>query len=373
MTPVRSWTGSDLAASPAGGPPEALRGQGPARAGVGEDVAPGWAAGSGQPGRIVAVWGPKGAPGRTTIALNLAFEAAPLVGEALLVDADTYGGSVAQSLGFVEDYPGLAWAARLANRGDLDVPKLWQAARRAAPEGPRVLTGLPRAELWTEIRPATWEHLLGQFREAFPLTVLDVGFCLEEDEELLYDQVRFRRNAVARIAVEQADLVVAVARADPVGLHDFIRGWQAFQELGVGADRVRLVVNQLRSGLFGGDTDEQIRAALTRYLGMAPVAFVPYDRAAMDASLLAARALAEARPASPARAAIAELARTLLGVPAEPVGAARARRPFLTGLLGRGGPSGPPPYADLGNGLPAGPAAEPGRPGFGPGGAWMGA
>jgi MinD-like ATPase involved in chromosome partitioning or flagellar assembly len=336
-------------------------------------AAPAWVAGGGRPGRIVAVWGPKGAPGRTTIALNLAFEAAPLIGEALLVDADTYGGSVAQSLGFVEDYPGLAWAARLANRGDLDVPKLWQAARRAAPDGPRVLTGLPRAELWTEIRPATWEHLLGQFREAFPLTVLDVGFCLEEDEELLYDQVRFRRNAVARIAVEQADLVVAVARADPVGLHDFIRGWQAFQELGVGTDRVRLVVNQLRSGLFGGDTDEQIRAALTRYLGMAPVAFVPYDRGAMDASLLAARALAEARPASPARAAIAELARTLLGIPAEPEGAGRTRRPFLTGLLGRGEPAGPPPYADLGSGLPAGPAGDTGGPGFGPGRAWMGA
>jgi hypothetical protein len=43
------------------------------------------------------VWGPKGAPGRTTIAVNLAFEAAPLVGEVLLVDADTYGGAVAHT------------------------------------------------------------------------------------------------------------------------------------------------------------------------------------------------------------------------------------------------------------------------------------
>jgi Mrp family chromosome partitioning ATPase len=39
----------------------------------------------------LAVWGPKGAPGRTTVAVNLAFEAARLVGEVLLVDADTYG------------------------------------------------------------------------------------------------------------------------------------------------------------------------------------------------------------------------------------------------------------------------------------------
>jgi hypothetical protein len=43
---------------------------------------------------LVAVWSPKGAPGRTTVAVNLAFEAAPLVGDVLLVDADTYGGAV---------------------------------------------------------------------------------------------------------------------------------------------------------------------------------------------------------------------------------------------------------------------------------------
>jgi hypothetical protein len=46
---------------------------------------------------VVAVWGPKGAPGRTTVAVNLAFEAAGLGDETLLVDADTYGGTVVQT------------------------------------------------------------------------------------------------------------------------------------------------------------------------------------------------------------------------------------------------------------------------------------
>jgi Flp pilus assembly CpaE family ATPase len=262
---------------------------------------------------LVAVWGPKGAPGRTTVALNLAFEAAPLAGETLLVDADTYGGSVAQALGFLQDYPGLAWAARLASRGELDGPRLWQATRRAAREGPRVLAGLPRAELWTEVRPSTWESLLDLFRTAFPLTVVDLGFCLEEDEELLYDQVRFRRNAVARSALAHADLVVAVTRADPVGLHDFIRAWQQLGELGIPADRIRLVVNQARGGLFAGDPATQIRAALARYLGIEPAAFIPYDRAAVDAALMAGQSLVEARPGSPAQQALAALAASMFG------------------------------------------------------------
>lgn len=262
---------------------------------------------------LVVVWGPKGAPGRTTVAINLAFEAPPLAGDTLLVDADTYGGSIAQMLGFLDDSPGLAWAARLASRGELDGPALWQATRRAGTGGPSVLAGLPRAELWTEIRPSTWESLIELFRVSFPLTVIDVGACLEEEEELLYDHVRFRRNAVSRLALQRADTVIAVARADPVGLHDFVRGYQQLRDLGVSPTRVRVVVNQVRGGLFGGDAFGQIHAALARYLGLEPWAFVPYDRAGLDAAVMRGQALREARHGSPARQALAALAVSVFG------------------------------------------------------------
>ena len=274
---------------------------------------------------LAAVWGPKGGPGRTTVAVNLAFEAAAAGGEVLVVDADTYGGAVAQTLGFLDDAPGLAWAARVAGRGELDALRLRQSVRRAAPGGPRVLPGLPRAELWTEVRPGTWEALLELFRITFPITVIDTGFCLEEDEELLYDQVRLRRNAVTRLAVQTADLVVAVARADPVGLHAFIRGYQELRDLGIPASRVRVVVNQLRPGMFGGDRPaEQVRAALRRYIGIEPSAVVPYDRQGIDTALLAGQALREARPGSPAQLALARLAAVLF--PARDVQARRNRR-----------------------------------------------
>ena len=210
---------------------------------------------------------------------------------------------VAQKLGFLDDAPGLGWAARLAGRAELDVLRLWRS-----------------------VRPGTWEAMLELFRAAFPVTVVDAGFCLEEDEELLYDQVRLRRNAVTRLAVEQADLVVAVARADPVGLHAFIRGYQDLRDLGVPASRVRVVVNQLRPGMFGGDRPaEQVRSALRRYVGVEPVAVVPYDRAGVDAALLAGQALREARPGCPAQVALARLAAVLFPVPALPARHARRR------------------------------------------------
>ena len=57
-------------------------------------------------GLVVAVWGPTGAPGRTTVAVNVAAELAAAGRRTLLVDADTYGGCVAQVVGMLDEAPG---------------------------------------------------------------------------------------------------------------------------------------------------------------------------------------------------------------------------------------------------------------------------
>jgi Flp pilus assembly CpaE family ATPase len=98
------------------------------------------------------------------------------------------------------------------------------------------------------------------------------------------------------------------------------------RELDVPADRIRVVVNQLRAGLFDGDAASQIRAALSRYLGVEPVAFIPYDRAALDASTFVTRSIAEVCPGSPAGRALADLTRSMLGIPAQRVRRWRRRR-----------------------------------------------
>ncbi|HEY7718173.1 MAG TPA: hypothetical protein VH915_05395, partial [Pedococcus sp.] len=109
--------------------------------------------------RIVAVWGPTGAPGRTTVAVGVAAELAARGHDTLLVDADPFGGAVAQHLGVLDEVSGLLSAVRLANTGRLDVPRLAAAARTVAPHL-RVLTGLPRADRWVEVRPAPFDALV---------------------------------------------------------------------------------------------------------------------------------------------------------------------------------------------------------------------
>ena len=62
------------------------------------------------------------------------------------------------------------------------------------------------------------------------LTVVDCGFCLEQDEELSFDTAAPRRNGATLTTIEQADLVVAVGSADPVGLQRLVRGLSDLRE-----------------------------------------------------------------------------------------------------------------------------------------------
>jgi len=135
------------------------------------DDFPDFSPGDAGAGKLIAVWGPTGAPGRTTLAVNLATELADLKVRTLLADADVYGGVVAQVLGFLDEAPGLAAAARLANNGQLDVPALAGVAVVAGPDL-RVLTGISRADRWPELRPAALEQVWALARSLAAVTVV---------------------------------------------------------------------------------------------------------------------------------------------------------------------------------------------------------
>ncbi|HEY7875359.1 MAG TPA: hypothetical protein VIG64_09580, partial [Actinomycetota bacterium] len=102
-------------------------------------------------GRLLAIWGPKGARGRTSIAFELAAQLASTEPATLLVDADPYGGDLLQLAGVVDEVPTLVWAARMAAKHELDAATLTAQLRRVGKDGPVLLPGLPRADLWPEI------------------------------------------------------------------------------------------------------------------------------------------------------------------------------------------------------------------------------
>ncbi len=273
-------------------------------------------------GRVVAVWGPTGAPGRTTVAVGLADEAARLGVSTLLLDADVYGGVVAQVLGLLDESPGIAAAARQATAGTLDVARLARLAWAVSPQL-RVLTGLARADRWPELRPGAVGAVLERARALTALTVVDCAFCTEEDEELSFDTAAPRRNGVTTTVLEQADTVLCVSGADPVALQRTIRALGQLRDVLPGVEPL-VVVNQVRRGPVPGDPAAEIGAALARFTGARVAGFLPADRRATDAALAAGRTLAEVAERSALRLAVRSLAAELTGVPAP--GRPRRRR-----------------------------------------------
>jgi MinD-like ATPase involved in chromosome partitioning or flagellar assembly len=267
------------------------------------------AAGANPASQVLAVWGPAGAPGRTTVAVNVAAEAAAEGRKVLLVDADTYGASVAVQLGLLDESAGLAQACRLADQGLLTAEGLQRVVTRVQFTGGHlgVLTGLTRPDRWPELRASAMNLVLQRCRAAADLIVVDCGFCLEADEELSYDTRAPQRNAATLRALAAADTVLAVGAADAIGVPRLVRALPALESVAAGA-RVAVLINKVRAGAAGSNPERELRHAWERFgPGTSITAFLPWDPQSVDRALLTGQLLLEAAPTSPLRQAIASI------------------------------------------------------------------
>lgn len=260
-------------------------------------------------GRVIAVWGSTGAPGRSVVSLGLSAELARLGAPTLLIDADVYGGAIAAMVGMLDEASGLLAAARAANVGGLQARDLACHAREINPML-RVLTGLPRADRWTEVKSVLLRAVLEAARGLAAFTVVDCGFNLELDEEISYDTAAPRRNGATIEALERADTVIVVGSADPVGLTRLIRG---IHDLCVVAPSAApyVVVNRVRTTL--GWSIDEIAATVARATGIHTIHTLPDDRVACDRALVHGQTLTESAPDARITKAMRAIAVELLG------------------------------------------------------------
>jgi Flp pilus assembly CpaE family ATPase len=250
---------------------------------------------------VIAVWGPAGAPGRSTVALGLASATAARGTDTILVDADTYGGSLGQMLSVLDDVSGIVAACRAANNG-----RAAEAVDHLLEVDPklRLLSGLPRADMWPQVRTGALELVLGRLRMSAELVVVDCGFALEAGG----GHGSASRNQSTLQVLELADTIVVVGRPDPVGLARLIRGLHDLAEVTHGRTPT-VVINMMRTTL--GWHERQVDQTLRRLSGVAPTAYLPFDQSGLDLALLSGRSPRQAAPSSPFVARIEALASAL--------------------------------------------------------------
>jgi MinD-like ATPase involved in chromosome partitioning or flagellar assembly len=256
-------------------------------------------------GRVLTVWGAAGAPGRTTVATGLA-AALSRTARTTLVDVDPYGGTVAQVLGVLDEVSGLLAAARLAGSGMLE--ERFSSVQRALDPGLTVITGLPRADRWTEVRTGTVE-LLAETARSHGHAVLDTGFSLDEDDV----SGRPGRHQLTLAALEVADEVLVVGTADPVGLSRLARALVDLRERHP-SKPTRVVVNRMRPTI--GWSERDVTRMVSGFSTPVGLHFLPEDRVTLDRALVTGRTLLETDDTSPLSLAIQELAGAVGGAPA---------------------------------------------------------
>lgn len=259
-------------------------------------------------GELIAVWGPTGAPGRTTVAVNLAAEFSAGGARVLLVDADTYGGAVAQACGLTDEAPGLAALARTAQHGAIETHDVARHALMLAP-GLYVLTGVTRAERWSELPSIALGEVWRAARAWADVTVVDCGFSLESDEDLTYDTRAPQRNGATLSALAAATRVVAVGSAEPLGIQRLVHSLPALAELS--SVEPVVVVNRVRPTVAGPRPEEAVADALLRFASVERAWTLPWDPHACDAATLAGQTLVERAPRSKLRRAMGSFARAL--------------------------------------------------------------
>lgn len=226
--------------------------------------------------QIIAVGGPAGGTGSTEVAIAIASRLGQVRRRVALFDADEVAPSIAQRLA-LPIHPNVRTAIDVMDHRTGPLTTVIQRVDDVA-----VIVGLPNVSDWSEVRPTQVTDLIGELASVFDHVVVNVGSHL--------DNLGFGggsdRFGIARRVITEADRVVAVSLADPVGVGRTL-GWLA-EAARLRADApIDVLINRAPRDQFRrGELIEE----MTRSYQPASFGFVPTDqvvtRAAWDGSVV---------------------------------------------------------------------------------------
>jgi len=191
------------------------------------------AEGDGEPGRVIAVFGPKGGVGRTTLAVNLAVAAATELGQrTCLVDASFQFGDVGVLLNLNPKNKSVADLIPEMDAGaDIESLDTFLINHSA---GIRVLLAPPSPEMAELITPNGTKRMLEALRQTHDLVIVD---CMSS----------FNDTTLA--ILDMADTVLTMLSLEITSIKNIRLFLEVAEQLGYGSDKVRLVLNRADSSL----------------------------------------------------------------------------------------------------------------------------
>lgn len=250
--------------------------------------------------QVFAIWGPHGSPGKSTVALNLAYELSQTK-NTLLIDLDLESPALTLLLGFNEPAPGITAVARLIRQGRFNQSELQRLSVQVRHKNSRLrlLPGLSNPNRWNEITEDTVAGLVRVAKLDFECIVIDLASSLEEG--LTTPQSPTTRNGATRQALAQATEVIAVIRNSKLSLQNYANQFIEVQNLN---KKRRLVINMAEN-----DHLPSIIKQLTKETVSVKI---PRDEISLTLAESQGLPLAITRRKSPARIAILSLAHRLL-------------------------------------------------------------
>ena len=185
-----------------------------------------------EPGRVVAIFGPKGGVGRTTVAVNLAVAAATELGQrTCLVDASFQFGDVGVLLNLNPKNKSIADLIPELEAGESESVDSFLINHSA---GIRVLLAPPSPEMAELITPTGTKLMLEALRLTHDLVVVD---CMSS----------FNDTTIAILDV--ADTVLTMLSLEITSIKNIRLFLEVADQLGYGSDKIRLVLNRADSSL----------------------------------------------------------------------------------------------------------------------------
>jgi septum formation inhibitor-activating ATPase MinD len=220
-------------------------------------------------GRLVVVGGPSGV-GRTEVAIELAIATARTA-TAVLVDCDDVGPAIVQRLALgLEPNLRTAIDAVEHGQGDLASALLTEERTRLA-----IVGGIPNPAGWAQVRPGEVIRVVDRLGETFENVIADGVGSLQD----VGGSPR-GRFATAQALVREADVIVAVCDASPIGVSRLL-AWTVEARSFSPSTPIVVIANRAPSSSFRrGELYDEI----TSSIDVIDVVFVGLDRRVADAA-----------------------------------------------------------------------------------------